>query len=492
MSDSTMTHDDVPVSPQAADGAIGRNSAVLMAEGGYPLNGDGLAMLYADRFGDVLRWSADRGWLAWDGKAWVVEDSDAPGHARVRLMLAELRCAGDDEIRKLADRSGELSKFHGVLGLARSVAPISVSGDWFDRSWETLNTLTDVVDLRTGDAMPHDPALGHTRVCAARYDWVWQGSLWDWFLTDILDDAELREWLQMQVGQSLFGRQMSESWLIVTGDGGDGKSSFQKAVLGVLGSYGHTTKQEFLAVDPRATADSHSTSRVSIRGKRMVVTPELPKNSELSVDFVKLLTGRDSITARVAHGGAEVTFMPSHSLWTIGNGLPRITSTDRGIWRRVNVIPFERRIPDDQMDGTIDDRLATPDERAACLAWAIQGARMWWERTEGGKRPLPKCAKVARASQRYRDAQDVLGAVLDEICVITNRPGDFVPKPTLIERVREAYKDRGHQYAPAEVKIAETMERWKVKDGRPRAADGKRAWIGIRLRTPGELLEMAD
>jgi len=89
MSDSTMTHDDdLRVSPQAADGAIGRNSAVLMATGGYPLNGDGLAMLYADRFGDVLRWSADRGWLAWDGKAWIVEDSDAPGHARVRLMLA--------------------------------------------------------------------------------------------------------------------------------------------------------------------------------------------------------------------------------------------------------------------------------------------------------------------------------------------------------------------------------------------------------------------
>ena len=83
-------------------------------------------------------------------------------------------------------------------------------------------------------------------------------------------------------------------------------------------------------------------------GKRMVVGDELSRDREFNESLLKKLTGGDEIKARQPRE-KFINFSPTHTLWMFGNHKPRISGTDEGIWRRIKLIPFEYKIPDEDL-----------------------------------------------------------------------------------------------------------------------------------------------
>jgi putative DNA primase/helicase len=139
----------------------------------------------------------------------------------------------------------------------------------------------------------------------------------------------------------------------------------------------------------------------------MVVTNEIEDGTWLAESLVKLLTGGDRIAAR--HLYQEIfEFEPQFKLVIAGNHKPVVRNDDYGIWRRIQLIPFEVTIPTDQRDPNLPDKLRS--ELPGILSWALHGYHEW--RARGLSPPAAETGAV----ETYRKEMDLFGQWLEECC----------------------------------------------------------------------------
>ena len=143
-------------------------------------------------------------------------------------------------------------------------------------------------------------------------------------------------------------------------------------------------------------------------GARFVSSVEADDGRKLNEALVKRLTGRDTIKARFMRQDF-FEFKPSHKLFFAVNHRPEIQGTDKGIWRRIRLIPFEVEIPEEQQDQKLLDKLI--EEASGILAWAVRGCLQWQQSGLG----MPSAVK--EASQAYQNESDVLGRFFDDCCI---------------------------------------------------------------------------
>jgi putative DNA primase/helicase len=70
-----------------------------------------------------------------------------------------------------------------------------------------------------------------------------------------------------------------------------------------------------------------------------VAVNETAENDHLSEALIKFITSQDTITARNLYGHL-FDFFPSHKTALTTNHKPIVRGTDKGIWRRMQLIPF--------------------------------------------------------------------------------------------------------------------------------------------------------
>ena len=76
------------------------------------------------------------------------------------------------------------------------------------------------------------------------------------------------------------------------------------------------------------------------------------------------------------------------------NHKPVIKGTDYGIWRRIKLIPFTNRIPEEQQDKQLEHKLRT--EVSGILNWVLSGTANW--KKEG----LKTLRAIVSATYEYR------------------------------------------------------------------------------------------
>jgi putative DNA primase/helicase len=191
------------------------------------------------------------------------------------------------------------------------------------------------------------------------------------------------------------------------------------------------------------------------------------------------LTGRDSINARFMRRD-WFSFVPSHTLWLMGNHLPVARSGGPAFWRRIRVLPFTRVVPLELQNRRLGEILA--EDAGAVLAWIIAGAAAYQQ--DGLKEP----AVVVSATQQYAKDQDTIGRFVEELCEVPAGAGEV---RTDTGALREAYEQwceqAGERPVSAKRLTQELRDRFKVTDGR--GTKGRRFYRGIRLLAPGELTE---
>jgi putative DNA primase/helicase len=91
------------------------------------------------------------------------------------------------------------------------------------------------------------------------------------------------------------------------------------------------------------------------------------------------------------------------------NHRPVIGGTDDGIWRRVRLVPWPVRIPAEEQDGELGDRLQL--EADAVLRFLVDGYARW--RGAG----LADPEQVVKATDDWRGESDALGRFIDQRCL---------------------------------------------------------------------------
>ncbi|MFJ1764020.1 phage/plasmid primase, P4 family [Amycolatopsis sp. NPDC088138] len=408
-------------------------------------------------------------------------------------------------VEHLGSKLLKLGRLTAILRFVAEIEGVFADGAEFDQDREWLCCLNGVVDLCTGELLPHDPARKITKLAPTAYRPKYTDPLWTQALRAVAPDAIA--WLQTFVGQAVTG-YVGEQLLVSVGDGSNGKSLVMGALASALGDYHTTVHHKAL----QANKGDHATEMMEWRGARLAVLEELPEGRHLHPNIFKQLVDSPSLKARAMRQD-PLTFTLTHTLLINTNFLPQIAEPGHGAWRRLAALPWPHTFrprgvalggPTDlRGDPTLKRRLASePGAREAVLAWVVEGAVNWFAQ-EG----LPETPEsVIALTTKWRNDEDHVGRFIEENLVIEE--GCAVRITELFEGFRTFLGDAGKSAWSADLFArrleaspalrAAGVQRKAIKHGTswtvttlggvtvPASNKTVRAWVGLRWRRENE------
>lgn len=349
--------------------------------------------------GRYLAWGHTR-WALWDGRRWDVNVAEDGVNGDIREALLHIRkdeiakadrrrdraltkASGNAEQEKAAmvahsDRMKTVARLSkvGILDAAKKLArpDLVVRLEAFDgpETADLLNCGNGVVDLRTGELRPHDPALKFTKITETEFVAGARHPDWDSCLRALPSDAE--GWVQRKIGQGATGNAPTdEIILFMRGGGENGKTTFLLGVRQALGEFYVTVPDKVL----NGSSGDHTTEFMPLKGARLAVIEELPGGDWLDGSRLKKAEGSETgMTARPINQD-NVTWTPSHALIATTNHLIQIRDVDHGTRRRLCDLNFPRTFSGADRDPGIKNRmkLGKEGQHTAALAWIVDGAR---------------------------------------------------------------------------------------------------------------------
>lgn len=271
---------------------------------------------------------------------------------------------------------------------------------------------------------------------------------------------------QRAAGYSLTGITNERCLFFLHGEGRNGKSTLVSMLRKVLGDeYAIGMTGESLMLK---TGSTHPTELTDLHGARLAVATETEEGRRMAESLVKQLTGgEDKLKARRMHEDFW-EFMPTHKLWICGNHKPQIRGTDNAIWDRIRMIPFRVRF--DEPDTSLPAKLEA--ELPGILAWCIRGC-LEWQRIG-----LAEPTAVKAATAGYRSEMDVVGAWIDERCIID--PHATTPIGELYADYKEWCMVSGERHSTKKA-FGDSLKERGFEDGRTKSARIRR---GIGLLAP--------
>lgn len=418
--------------------AMGWEAKLMAATGGMEPD-----LLSGDR--SALAWQAlraakqDQGHAAYlrginaerrdDVKAWL--DGLEPADRLVDLTKRKLQ---SDVIAAWARTSEGGGKIAMVAALAKSFPMIAVQPDDFDRDRMAINVQNGTLRLvrksekraqaeieagasewhTTGWKLrldKHDRADLMTKICAVDYRPSAKCPEYDAFIERVQPDVTMRRFIHQWGGLSLTGNTSEQKMAFFYGSGRNGKGTWVETVAHIAGDYaGSIPIESFLQTGGSKRGDQATPDIARLPGVRFLRVSEPAQGSTLNEGLVKQVTGEDPVDARHLNKGF-FTFLPSFKMTISGNNKPKIKDTSDGIWRRMQLVPWAVKIPKEEADLKLKDRMREK-EASGILNRLLDGLCDW--RANG----LIEPDEVRNATQAYRDKSDELGRFLSQCCEV--------------------------------------------------------------------------
>lgn len=433
-----------------------------MAEVGAPeFSDDALAGRFAAEMADVWRYVGAWGfWLAWTGSRWQRDEV-----ARVRedmrriCRVAAASARTPSEARRIASDK----TIAAALRIAAADPRLATSIPDWDSAPMLLNTPSGIIDLETGETLPHAPDRLITQITSAAPGGTC--SRWLAFLEEITaGDADLQAYLKRLAGYCLTGSTREQVFFFLYGSGANGKSVFVQALTSALGEYAATaTLSTFMA----SKTDRHLTELAGLRGARLVSVPETEAGQAWAEARIKMVTGGEKIRANFMHKD-HFEFTPQFKLLVIGNHRPTLTSAGEAMRRRLHLVPFTVTIPARERDPHLMEKLLT--ERSGILAWALEGCAEWL------RLGLQPPAALLAAAEDYFEDEDAVGQWIEDACVTGSEAQET---SRALYASWSSWAEGSGQPRGSQKALGEAL---RERGFRPAKVDRSRGWLGIALR----------
>lgn len=467
----TLPAQQTDASPLAA----GNNYGLFPEELTDRSNAKLFARLYSDRFRHV----EGLGWFSWSQYRWRRTGGEkaaiwAAGDMAEQIPLTDPRGKfSDSKLEAHRRRAQSTAGVKALLLQAQAAPSLSLDPDVLDGDIYALCTPNGVVDLKTGELRKPNPLTDmHSRATTVGPQRM-PISRWESFLRDTFGDdekgLETTRFLHVLLGYSVTGDVGAQVLPFLYGSGANGKSVLLDVMMQILGDYANAAPPGFLMEKGKFT--EHSTELTELHGRRIVVCSELKPNDKFNEARVKLLTGGDAITARRMRQNF-FTFTPTHKLWLLGNHRPEVGTGGHAFWRRMRLVPFERKVPNERKIDNLAAELVR-DEGPGILQWLIDGAQHYLATRD----PLTGPASVRLATEAYEKTEDHIGRFISERCIMGE---DGRPDPNL--RVEQKL-------------LYETYGRWCADEGIQRASSrafASRIRQEVGLSSPAEMIKNND
>ena len=377
------------------------------------LTDTGNAERFHQRFKDLVRFVPEwKTWLIWDGGCWVKDRSKQiveMAKSIARDIYLEGSNIADQSVRnKINQHSGKSQqepRLLAMMSLAESISGLIAHASSLDLKPHLLCVQNGVIDLNTGklgQANPHDLITQRSPIV---FDAKAKCPEFLAFVKRIMGrEKDLIDYLQRAFGYVLTGYTTEQCLFFLYGSGANGKSTLLNVLAELLGTdYSKQTPSETLMVKFNGRNATNDLAR--LQGCRAVVANEVEGGAHLAESMIKQLTGGDPISARYLYS-EFFEFKPVFKLLIAGNHKPVIRGDDHGIWRRIQLVPFEVTIPEAARDHKLAEKLIA--ELPGILNWALLGCKQWQ------KVGLSVPTIITDAVSEYRKDMDIIGHWLED------------------------------------------------------------------------------
>lgn len=404
----------------------------------------GAAMLFADLYGAEIRYNEKpfKAWFWYDGVRWREDTSNRVYDFVDRMIkflhgeVAKLEYEKRKPLATWALKLENMARQKALVAKAETLQRIAVGQDEFDRNGWLFNCLNCTLDLESGEVVRHDHTANDyiTNLAPVVYDPAAVCPDWLKFIAKIFPDEDLQAFIRRAVGYSLVDDVSEQVLFFAFGTGANGKSVFFEALKYLLGDYAGKAPTEMLMVQQFSQIP---TDVADLRGKRFVVASEVDEGKRWAESRLKDLTGGDTIKARRMREDF-FEFRQTHKLWVFGNHKPILKGSDEGIKRRMRIVPFTVRIPDEEQIPLGQLLKMFRAEASGILNWALEGYIRWREIGLG------KPAAVEDATQEYFDENDILKQFIEDRC--EENKAFTIEAKKLYEAYRKWCEQNGYRY----------------------------------------------
>ena len=176
-------------------------------------------------------------------------------------------------------------------------------------------------------------------------------------LLKLFPDDLIRRYAIEYLASIIKGGNFQKTFVIMTGEGDNGKSVLIDLLEHVFGKYMDKLPTSLITSDRTQSSGSTMDTEI-LRNLRYGILQETSKKDKIVDGKLKELTGNDKFQSR-AHYGAFEKVDATFKIALICNKLPAIGSDDPAIWNRVRVLPFESRFPknNDEVPPTFEEQV---------------------------------------------------------------------------------------------------------------------------------------
>lgn len=272
-------------------------------------------------------------------------DVDAPCMAKIN---PETNCVSADVLKRRY-----ITCRNGIVDLDRVIAGEQLRDCMIRHTTEWFSTI----------ALPFDfPIEEQDASCP----------IWESFLQQIFQSDQSRvDLLQEAFGSCFLDRSNLEAFWVFHGSGRNGKSTVI-SVLRALLDEENTSSLDMVQM-------ASQTMRYGLAGKLANLCADMNEMSRVEEGLLKAIVSGDLITADVKYK-PSVQFRPTCKLFFATNTLPRFVDGSLGIWRRMQLIPFDYIVPEEETDTEL--LLKLEGELPGIFWWALQGTRRLRERSK--------------------------------------------------------------------------------------------------------------
>jgi putative DNA primase/helicase len=352
-------------------------------------------------------------WYNWEGYQWLKNDDMeyervVRGHltALAQRLMARAANVGKSEKKPFVEAARRYQSASGIDSVVRLLrAKVATAISAFDTDRYVLNTPAGVYDLKTGAVRESTPEMMLSRSAHLAPEKA-GFPLWQRFLEDLTgEDPKLIHYLKKMAGYALTGDVSEKTlWFLWGSDADTGKSTFVRVIGTLLGSYADSVDVSVFVNEKGARVEALA----RLPGVRLVTATEPSSGHAWDEKRIKAITGGDTIEARFLYG-QPFTYDPQFKIVIVGNHEPEIKNVDDAMFRRIHIVPLNRKVPREKQIENLAEILIER-EGPQILQWMIDGCVAW--HTEGLKPPQA----VLRQTEEYRETEDVLSQWLGDEC----------------------------------------------------------------------------
>ncbi|HEY7330176.1 MAG TPA: phage/plasmid primase, P4 family [Gemmataceae bacterium] len=393
------------------------------------------------------------------------EDSQRSDHFPRRAMRPPTPLSATSSLTR-----NTLQALEGLALQANTVRMPSYLPSGETPKWLSLSN--GLLDLDAEELLPHSPDWFSTVCLPYPYDSQARCDRWLAMLQQNLErDTERISLLQEYFGYCLIPSTDAQACLILVGEGGNGKSVVLAGLHALLGD------------------GNVSTVPLEDFGKRFAMAQTLGKLANISAEIGELdRTAEGTLKAFVS--GDPMTFerkgkdafaaRPTARLVLSTNNIPRFADRSEGVWRRLKLVPFNRRVPEAERVPGMDkpEWWLRTGEVAGILNWALEGLR----RLLANNMQFTQSAACRTAIEAHRLESDPCRAFLLE-----NYVAEKDAKPIAVDEVYRHYQgwceEGGHRTPLSKQKFGREVRRvFRLEDSHTHrfgSTSVQRAWSGL-------------